>query len=417
MTTTAAPLRSTRQDRGTTRGTARRRSTGPLISQPLGSTRWKAPTPPASHRARSGRHPDGRPLTEGLQMSEPTGSATHAAATESRGVSSCTMTGQPDPDFAHRPVMADEIVELFAPVPAGWLVDATLGGAATPAPCSRPTPSCSVARASTRTPTRSPPPAAPPRRASAAGLAPRRARFDRLAAVVATRSPAASPSSASSSTSGSARRSSTGPIAGFSYRLDAPARHAHGPRRRAAAPTTWSTATPRPSWPACCATYGDERFAAPHRPGHRRRPPGAHHRRAGRDRARRHPRAGPPQGRPPGQAHVPGHPHRGQRRARRARRGASTTPSTRSRPVAASRCSSYHSGEDRIVKERPARGRDRRLHLPARAALRLRGRRHRPPPAPRRPAHPSAAELERNPRAESARLRSAEKLAAAEVDR
>ena len=39
------------------------------------------------------------------------------------------MTGQPDPDFAHRPVMADEIVELFAPVPAGWLVDATLGGA------------------------------------------------------------------------------------------------------------------------------------------------------------------------------------------------------------------------------------------------------------------------------------------------
>jgi 16S rRNA (cytosine1402-N4)-methyltransferase len=39
------------------------------------------------------------------------------------------MTGQPDPDFAHRPVMADEIVDLFAPVPTGWLVDATLGGA------------------------------------------------------------------------------------------------------------------------------------------------------------------------------------------------------------------------------------------------------------------------------------------------
>ena len=44
-------------------------------------------------------------------------------------VSSCTMTGQPDPDFTHRPVMADEIVDLFAPVPPGWLVDATLGGA------------------------------------------------------------------------------------------------------------------------------------------------------------------------------------------------------------------------------------------------------------------------------------------------
>jgi len=39
------------------------------------------------------------------------------------------MATPPDPDFAHRPVMADEIVELFAPVPAGWVVDATLGGA------------------------------------------------------------------------------------------------------------------------------------------------------------------------------------------------------------------------------------------------------------------------------------------------
>jgi 16S rRNA (cytosine1402-N4)-methyltransferase len=39
------------------------------------------------------------------------------------------MSTPPDPDFAHRPVMADEIVELFAPVPDGWVVDATLGGA------------------------------------------------------------------------------------------------------------------------------------------------------------------------------------------------------------------------------------------------------------------------------------------------
>ncbi len=31
-------------------------------------------------------------------------------------------------DFAHTPVMVDEIVELFAPVPAGLLVDATVGG-------------------------------------------------------------------------------------------------------------------------------------------------------------------------------------------------------------------------------------------------------------------------------------------------
>jgi 16S rRNA (cytosine1402-N4)-methyltransferase len=39
------------------------------------------------------------------------------------------MDHRPDPRFAHRPVMADEIVALFAPVPSGWVVDATLGGA------------------------------------------------------------------------------------------------------------------------------------------------------------------------------------------------------------------------------------------------------------------------------------------------
>ena len=32
-------------------------------------------------------------------------------------------------EFEHQPVMASEIVEIFAPVPAGWVLDATLGGA------------------------------------------------------------------------------------------------------------------------------------------------------------------------------------------------------------------------------------------------------------------------------------------------
>jgi len=32
------------------------------------------------------------------------------------------------PDFHHRPVMADEIVALFANVPPGWVLDATVGG-------------------------------------------------------------------------------------------------------------------------------------------------------------------------------------------------------------------------------------------------------------------------------------------------
>ncbi len=34
-----------------------------------------------------------------------------------------------DVDFSHRPVMLDEIVRIFASVPPGWVLDATLGGA------------------------------------------------------------------------------------------------------------------------------------------------------------------------------------------------------------------------------------------------------------------------------------------------
>ncbi len=34
-----------------------------------------------------------------------------------------------EPAFAHQPVMVGEIVEIFAPVPPGWVLDATLGGA------------------------------------------------------------------------------------------------------------------------------------------------------------------------------------------------------------------------------------------------------------------------------------------------
>ncbi len=32
------------------------------------------------------------------------------------------------PEFAHRPVMGREVVELLAPVPPGLIVDATVGG-------------------------------------------------------------------------------------------------------------------------------------------------------------------------------------------------------------------------------------------------------------------------------------------------
>src|SRR5438067_2139432 len=55
--------------------------------------------PLPSHR--SGRHPDGSGSVGGLEVSE---------------------------GFEHRPVMLDEIVELFRPVPPGLIVDATVGG-------------------------------------------------------------------------------------------------------------------------------------------------------------------------------------------------------------------------------------------------------------------------------------------------
>jgi 16S rRNA (cytosine1402-N4)-methyltransferase len=53
------------------------------------------------HPGRSGRKPIGAPPVGGLRMST---------------------------DFTHRPVMLAEVVELFAPVPPGVVVDATVGG-------------------------------------------------------------------------------------------------------------------------------------------------------------------------------------------------------------------------------------------------------------------------------------------------
>jgi 16S rRNA (cytosine1402-N4)-methyltransferase len=37
--------------------------------------------------------------------------------------------GEADQDFRHQPVLLERIVELFTPVPPGWVVDATIGGA------------------------------------------------------------------------------------------------------------------------------------------------------------------------------------------------------------------------------------------------------------------------------------------------
>ena len=69
-----------------------------------------------------GRNP-GAVLVEGLRMSP--GPRPDQGATSEQEVGSGARSGR----FSHRPVMLDEVLELLRPVPAGWLVDATVGGA------------------------------------------------------------------------------------------------------------------------------------------------------------------------------------------------------------------------------------------------------------------------------------------------
>ena len=269
-------------------------------------------------------------------MSEPTGSATSVAATELR-VSSCTMTGQPDPDFAHRPVMADEIVDLFAPVPAGWLVDATLGGAGHAPALLEAHPQLQVLGLDQD-----------PDALAAAGarlerfgdrVRTARARFDRLAAVVAAEVPAGEPVVGVLFDLGVSSPQLDRADRGFSYRLDAPLDMRMDPRRRAQRRRRRerlrrARAGPRPARPTAtsaspAASPGPIVAARPVRttaelaeivrdaiPAPARRT-GGH----------------------PGQAHLPGDPHRGQRRARRAAGGPRRPPSTRWPRAAASPCS------------------------------------------------------------------------------
>ena len=79
------------------------------------TSRVEVPFSARFHFAESGRHPDGMPV-EGLRM------VRHGLLPSGPG----SMSG---PRFEHRPVMLDEVVELLAGVPAGTYLDATLGGA------------------------------------------------------------------------------------------------------------------------------------------------------------------------------------------------------------------------------------------------------------------------------------------------
>jgi 16S rRNA (cytosine1402-N4)-methyltransferase len=76
------------------------------------TSRVEVPFSARFRSARSGRNPDGT-LVEGLR--------TGWSDRETRVSSS--------PPFAHQPVMVDSVVDLLLPVPPGVLLDATLGGA------------------------------------------------------------------------------------------------------------------------------------------------------------------------------------------------------------------------------------------------------------------------------------------------
>ena len=327
-------------------------------------------------------------------------------------VSSCTMTGQPDPDFAHRPVMADEIVELFAPVPAGWLVDATLGGAGHATALLEAHPQLKVLGIDQDPDALAAAGARLERFGARARTA--RARFDALSAVVATDIPEGEPVVGALFDLGVSSPQLDRADRGFSYRLDAPLDMRMDP----AAPLSADEVVngyAEADLARVLRTYGDERFAS----RIAKAVVAARPVRTTGELAELVRDAIPAPARRKG-----GHPAKRTFQAIRIEVNAELDVLPVALEAAIDALApggriavlSYHSGEDRIVKqvlrEAETGGCTCPPGLPcacgATPTLRLLRRGGRTPSAP---------ELERNPRAESARLRSAEKLPTGEMAR
>ena len=297
--------------------------------------------------------------------------------------------------------MVGEVVGGLRPRPGARLVDATVGSRRSRGGAARRRARRRSSSASIAIPTRSRSPA----HDSTASRDARRLRHGTLrrSRGGARGRRAGTAPTACCSTSASARSSSTIAARGFSFRPTGPLDMRMDPAApldrggRSSTPGTRATLAPRHR-----ASYGEEPRARAVARAIVRARPLATHGASSRDVVARVVGRGRP-GPAPGDAHVPGAPHRRQRRARRARARSSPTAGTLLGPGGRLAILAYHSLEDRRVKEAFRRW-AASLPLPAGPA-RLRAAAGRPRCAccTPRPLRPTAEEIGR----ESARAQRA----------
>lgn len=113
-------------------------NTQPLLGS-LSGNKIRASTPPACHLVRSGRNPDVRHLSgrlpkcdgkaENMTFSEEKKSTTNGSPLDpADSLTDRRITRFSEQPYFHEPVMKKEIVDVFSDVPAGTVVDGTLGG-------------------------------------------------------------------------------------------------------------------------------------------------------------------------------------------------------------------------------------------------------------------------------------------------
>ena len=242
--------------------------------------------------------------------------------------------GEAASEFRHQPVLVERIVELFAPVPPGWVVDATVGGGGHASALLEAHQHLRVLGLDQDSDALA---------AAAERLEPfgdrvllHRTRFDALDDIVQQLD--TTPVSGVLFDLGVSSPQLDRADRGFSYRHDAPL-DMRMDQRQARTAADVVNDTDEQELAGLLRAFGDERFARRIAKAIVAARPVATTTELADDRPRRHPRAGPPHRRPPGQAHLPGDPHRRERRARRAGPGHRRRPRRPRSPAAAARCS------------------------------------------------------------------------------